>query len=102
MVLRHGGHCSNQPSSGPHFFNIIYNIYVYVYMSIGQIGYVIIGRIVGDSNDRYASMITYTLLYISMNLGTFARIVSFGPRTGTNNLRDYAGLYTKYPFLALS
>lgn len=37
-----------------------------------------------------------------MNLGTFARIVSFGLRTGTDNIRDYAGLYTKDPFLALS
>nr|YP_010305368.1 NADH-plastoquinone oxidoreductase subunit 2 [Dendrobium sinominutiflorum]YP_010305380.1 NADH-plastoquinone oxidoreductase subunit 2 [Dendrobium sinominutiflorum]ULU19130.1 NADH-plastoquinone oxidoreductase subunit 2 [Dendrobium sinominutiflorum]ULU19142.1 NADH-plastoquinone oxidoreductase subunit 2 [Dendrobium sinominutiflorum] len=72
------------------------------YSSIGQIGYVIIGRIVGDSNDGYASMITYMLFYISMNLGTFACIVSFGLRTGTENIRDYAGLYTKDPFLALS
>nr|AEX96349.1 NADH-plastoquinone oxidoreductase subunit 2 [Triteleia hyacinthina] len=72
------------------------------YSSIGQIGYVIIGIIVGDSNDGYASMITYMLFYIFMNLGTFARIVSFGLRTGTDNIRDYAGLYTKDPFLALS
>uniref|UniRef100_A0A8S0X404 NADH:quinone oxidoreductase/Mrp antiporter transmembrane domain-containing protein n=1 Tax=Spirodela intermedia TaxID=51605 RepID=A0A8S0X404_SPIIN len=33
-----------------------------------------------------------------MNLGTFARIVLFGLRTGTDNIRDYAGLYTKDPF----
>ena len=65
------------------------------YSSIGQIGYVIIGIIV-------ASMITYMLFYISMNLGTFACIVLFGLRTGTDNIRDYAGLYTKDPFLALS
>nr|YP_008964911.1 NADH dehydrogenase subunit 2 [Schwalbea americana]YP_008964924.1 NADH dehydrogenase subunit 2 [Schwalbea americana]CDJ38677.1 NADH dehydrogenase subunit 2 [Schwalbea americana]CDJ38699.1 NADH dehydrogenase subunit 2 [Schwalbea americana] len=72
------------------------------YSSIGQIGYVIIGIIVGDSNHGYASMITYMLFYISMNLGTFACIVLFGLRTGTDNIRDYAGLYTKDPFLALS
>ncbi|PNT63674.1 hypothetical protein BRADI_4g19727v3, partial [Brachypodium distachyon] len=72
------------------------------YSSIGQIGYVIIGIIVGDSNDGYASMITYMLFYISMNLGTFACIVLFGLRTRTDNIRDYAGLYTKDPFLALS
>uniref|UniRef100_A0A8R7UBS8 NADH:quinone oxidoreductase/Mrp antiporter transmembrane domain-containing protein n=1 Tax=Triticum urartu TaxID=4572 RepID=A0A8R7UBS8_TRIUA len=47
------------------------------YSSIGQIGYVIIGIIVGDSNDGYASMITYMLFYISMNLGTFACIVLY-------------------------
>nr|YP_009669948.1 NADH dehydrogenase subunit B [Salvertia convallariodora]YP_009669966.1 NADH dehydrogenase subunit B [Salvertia convallariodora]QCW95267.1 NADH dehydrogenase subunit B [Salvertia convallariodora]QCW95285.1 NADH dehydrogenase subunit B [Salvertia convallariodora] len=72
------------------------------YSSIGQIGYVIIGIIVGDSNGGYASMITYMLFYISMNLGTFACILLFGLRTGTDNIRDYAGLYTKDPFLALS
>nr|VDD65928.1 unnamed protein product [Brassica oleracea] len=65
------------------------------YSSIGQIGYVIIGIIVGDSNGGYASMITYMLFYISMNLGTFACIILFGLRTGTDNIRDYAGLYTK-------
>nr|YP_009356571.1 NADH dehydrogenase subunit 2 [Tarenaya hassleriana]YP_009356587.1 NADH dehydrogenase subunit 2 [Tarenaya hassleriana]AQV10732.1 NADH dehydrogenase subunit 2 [Tarenaya hassleriana]AQV10753.1 NADH dehydrogenase subunit 2 [Tarenaya hassleriana] len=72
------------------------------YSSIGQIGYVIIGIIVGNSNGGYASMITYMLFYISMNLGTFACIILFGLRTGTDNIRDYAGLYTKDPFLALS
>ena len=45
---------------------------------------------------------TYMLFYIYMNLGTFACIVSFGLRTGTDNIRDYAGLYTKDPYLALS
>nr|AJE71436.1 NADH-plastoquinone oxidoreductase subunit 2 [Ginkgo biloba]AJE71453.1 NADH-plastoquinone oxidoreductase subunit 2 [Ginkgo biloba]APZ75872.1 NADH-plastoquinone oxidoreductase subunit 2 [Ginkgo biloba]APZ75889.1 NADH-plastoquinone oxidoreductase subunit 2 [Ginkgo biloba]ARX11470.1 NADH-plastoquinone oxidoreductase subunit 2 [Ginkgo biloba] len=72
------------------------------YSSIGQIGYIIIGIIAGDSNDGYASMMTYMLLYIFMNLGTFACIVLFGLRTGTDNIRDYAGLYTKDPFSAFS
>ncbi|KAI5652268.1 hypothetical protein M9H77_29455 [Catharanthus roseus] len=76
--------------------------HILAYLSICQIGYVIIGIIVGDSNDEYASMITYTLFYISMNLGTFSCIVLFGLRTGMDNIRDYAGLYTKDPFLALS
>ncbi|ESQ54147.1 hypothetical protein EUTSA_v10027086mg, partial [Eutrema salsugineum] len=50
------------------------------YSSIGQIGYVIIGIIVRDSNGGYASMITYMMFYISMNLGTFACIILFGLR----------------------
>ncbi|KAL5074429.1 hypothetical protein RYX36_013413, partial [Vicia faba] len=54
-----------------------------------QIGYVIIRIIVGDSNGGYASMITYMLFYISMNIGTFACIVLFGLRTRTDNIRDY-------------
>ncbi|KAL3533416.1 hypothetical protein ACH5RR_006937, partial [Cinchona calisaya] len=75
---------------------------ILAYSSIGQIGYVIVGIIVEDSNDGYASMITYMLLYISMNLGIFACIVLFGLRTGTDNIRDYVGLYVKDHFLALS
>ncbi|CAN6440726.1 unnamed protein product [Victoria cruziana] len=47
-------------------------------------------------------MITYMLFYISMNLKTFACIVLFGLRTGTDNIWDYARLYTKDSFLALS
>ncbi|KAB2072123.1 hypothetical protein ES319_A08G270300v1 [Gossypium barbadense] len=37
-----------------------------------------------------------------MNLGTFACIVLFSLRTETDNIRGYARLYTKDPFLALS
>ncbi|KAJ6948708.1 hypothetical protein NC651_002889 [Populus alba x Populus x berolinensis] len=62
------------------------------YLSIGQIGHVIIEKIVGDSNGGYASMITYMIFYISMNLGTFACIVLFGLRTRIDNIRDYARL----------
>jgi NADH:ubiquinone oxidoreductase subunit 2 (subunit N) len=47
-------------------------------------------------------MITYMMFYMFMNLGTFACIVIFGLRTGTDNIRDYAGLYMKDPFLAIS
>ncbi|RCU34891.1 hypothetical protein DVA76_18775, partial [Acinetobacter baumannii] len=36
---------------------------ILTYSSIDQIGYVIIGIIVGDSNDGYTSMITYMLFY---------------------------------------
>nr|ABR13956.1 NDH-B1 [Thuja plicata] len=72
------------------------------YSSIGQIGYILIGIIGKDSINGYASVITYMLLYIFMNLGTFACIVLFSLRTGTDNIRDYAGLYMKDPFSALS
>ena len=71
------------------------------YSSISQIGYIIIGLITGDLNG-YASMIIYTFFYIFMNLGTFACIILFGLRTGTDNIRDYEGLYMKDPLLSLS
>ena len=72
------------------------------YPSISQIGYIMIGVLAADPENGYASMITYTFIYILMNLGTFARIISFGLRTGTDNIRDYAGLYMKDPVLTFS
>nr|YP_009691077.1 NADH-plastoquinone oxidoreductase subunit 2 [Tectaria panamensis]QEG57857.1 NADH-plastoquinone oxidoreductase subunit 2 [Tectaria panamensis] len=72
------------------------------YPSISQIGYIMIGVLAADPENGYASMITYTSIYILMNLGTFARITSFGLRTGTDNIRDYAGLYMKDPVLTFS
>nr|YP_009548904.1 NADH dehydrogenase subunit 2 [Myriopteris scabra]AYW15879.1 NADH dehydrogenase subunit 2 [Myriopteris scabra] len=72
------------------------------YPPISQIGYIMIGVLAADSGNGYASMITYTFIYIFMNLGTFARITPFGLRTGTDNIRDYAGLYMKDPVLTFS
>nr|YP_009549250.1 NADH dehydrogenase subunit 2 [Vittaria graminifolia]AYW16399.1 NADH dehydrogenase subunit 2 [Vittaria graminifolia] len=72
------------------------------YSSISQIGYIMIGLLAADSENRYASMMTYIFLYIFMNLGTFACITLFGLRTGTDNIRDYAGVYMKDPVLTFS
>nr|WRK67998.1 NdhB [Phylloglossum drummondii] len=69
------------------------------YSSISQIGYIMIGVITGDSNG-YTSVVTYMLFYIFMNLGTLACTILFSSRTGTDNIRDYAGLYPKDPLLA--
>nr|AJB98514.1 NADH dehydrogenase subunit 2 [Helminthostachys zeylanica] len=72
------------------------------YSSISQIGYIFVGVIAGDSSTGYTSAIIYMLIHILMNLGTFACIILFGLRTGTDNIRDYAGLYEKDPPLAIS
>lgn len=70
------------------------------YSSIGQAGFLLIGLIAGYE-DGYASMLTYILIYIFMNLGAFAGIILFGLRTGTDQIKDYAGLYKKDPILAI-
>lgn len=71
------------------------------YSSISQIGYIMIGLIVGQSNG-YASMTAYMLTYTFMNLGAFACIILFGLRTGTDQIRDYSGLYFRDPWLSFS
>jgi proton-translocating NADH-quinone oxidoreductase chain N len=71
------------------------------YSSISQIGYLIIG-LIANNLDGYDSMIIYTFFYIFMNLGTFACVILFSLRTGTDNIRDYEGLYRKDPLLSIS
>jgi NAD(P)H-quinone oxidoreductase subunit 2 len=71
------------------------------YSSISQAGYLLIPILVGNS-DGYASMITYLIIYTFMNLGAFACTVIFGLRTGTDQIRDYTGLYLKDPWLAFA
>jgi len=71
------------------------------YSSISQVGYIIIGFIAGNP-DGYTSMSTYMLTYTFMNLGAFACVIIFGLRSGTDQIRDYAGLYFKDPWLAFS
>lgn len=71
------------------------------YSSISQIGYILIG-LVANSSDGYASITIYFLTYIFMNLGAFACVIIFGLRTGTDQIRDYAGLSFKDPWLAFS
>nr|YP_009589676.1 NADH-plastoquinone oxidoreductase subunit 2 [Selaginella remotifolia]QBL76259.1 NADH-plastoquinone oxidoreductase subunit 2 [Selaginella remotifolia] len=70
------------------------------YPPISQIGYIMIGMI-GNSSGGCASMLTYALFHIFVNLGALARIAPLGSRTGTDSLRDYAGLCREDPLLAL-
>ncbi|KAH7433232.1 hypothetical protein KP509_07G060700 [Ceratopteris richardii] len=58
------------------------------YSSISQIGYVMIGILATNLENGYAR--------------TFARITPFSLRTGTDNIKDYAGLYMKDPVLTFS
>lgn len=69
------------------------------YSSISQAGYLIIG-IVCSNMYGYTGMITYMVTYIFMNLGAFGCVILFGLRTGTDQIRDYTGLYLKDPLLA--
>ena len=69
------------------------------YSSISQAGYLIIG-IICSNIYGYTGMITYLVTYIFMNLGAFGCVILFGLRTGTDQIRDYTGLYLKDPLLA--
>jgi len=71
------------------------------YSSIGQAGFVMVGLTAG-TDDGYASMIFYLMIYLFMNLGAFTCIILFTLRTGSDQISDYAGLYNKDPLLTLA
>lgn len=71
------------------------------YSSIGQAGFVMIGLIAG-TQEGYASMVLYLLVYLMMNLGGFICVILFTLRTGTDQISEYSGLYHKDPLLTLS
>jgi NAD(P)H-quinone oxidoreductase subunit 2 len=71
------------------------------YSSISQTGYLLMAIIAGNSYG-YSSLVIYMITYVFMNLGAFACVIMFGLRTGTDQIRDYTGLYFKDPWLAVS
>jgi NAD(P)H-quinone oxidoreductase subunit 2 len=70
------------------------------YSSISQAGYVMIGIINGNTFG-YTPVVLYMLIYIFMNTGAFACLIALGLRTGTDQIRDYKGLYFKDPTLTI-
>lgn len=68
------------------------------YSSISQAGYLMIGILYGQTLG-YTPVVLYMLTYIFMNIGAFACIIQLSLRTGTDQMRDYAGLYFRDPVL---
>ncbi len=65
------------------------------YSSIGHIGYIMMALATGD-NDGVRAIITYAIIYVVMNIGIFACIVS----TKLEDVNSYAGLAKNNPLLA--
>ena len=69
------------------------------YSSIGQIGFLLIGLVVG-TEDGYSSLIFYLLVYLFTNFGVFACIILYSLKTGKDKIQDYSGLATTNPLFA--
>jgi len=68
------------------------------YSSISQAGYLLISLLYAD---QYTPMIVYLFAYLFTNLGAFACAILLGLRTGTDQIRDYSGLYFRDPALSI-
>jgi NADH-quinone oxidoreductase subunit N len=74
------------------------------YSSIAQAGYVLIGFVAWNpANPIGAAASTYYLLaYALTNLAAFAVVILFANLTGSDEIKDYAGLSRRSPYLALA
>ncbi len=69
------------------------------YSSIAQIGYIMIG-VVSASSTGASSVAFYTFVYMFANMGAFITAITFSNSTGSDEIKDYAGLSRRSPALA--
>jgi NADH-quinone oxidoreductase subunit N len=69
------------------------------YSSIAQIGYILMGAVAASSTGA-SSMAFYLFVYMFANMGAFITAIAFSNGTGSDEIKDYAGLSRKSPALA--
>ncbi len=69
------------------------------YSSIAQIGYIMIG-VVSASVTGASSIAFYIFVYMFANMGAFITAITFSNSTGSDEIKDYAGLSRRSPALA--
>ena len=78
------------------------------YSSIGQAGYILLPLAVvtssraGITQDALAASTVYLLIYAFMETGAFAAAIAVGRRGGGYLTKDYSGLFSKAPGLAVA
>ncbi len=71
------------------------------YSSIAHAGYVMMG-VVALSENGARGMLVYLLAYLVMNLGAFLVVLLVHHHEGSFDLRDWAGLHRRAPFLTVA
>ncbi|MBI2252691.1 MAG: NADH-quinone oxidoreductase subunit N, partial [Armatimonadetes bacterium] len=69
------------------------------YSGIAQIGYILIG-LTSASVSGLSGVLFYILIYALTNLGAFSIIIIYALETGSEEIKDYAGLVKRSPLLA--
>ncbi len=72
------------------------------YSSIGNMGYVVLG-LAANSEEGVRAIVVYMIIYLAMNVGTFACILSMRRRgVMVERIADLAGLAQRQPLMALA
>jgi NADH-quinone oxidoreductase subunit N len=69
------------------------------YSSIAQIGYILLGVVAATARGA-ASVAFYTFVYLFANMGAFIAAIAFSNSSGSDEIKDYAGLSRRSPALA--
>jgi NADH-quinone oxidoreductase subunit N len=73
------------------------------YSSIAQAGYTLIGVVaLNNSELGAASVAFYMLMYVLTNIAAFTVIIAVSNTVGSDEIRDFAGLGRRAPYLALA
>jgi NADH-quinone oxidoreductase subunit N len=70
------------------------------YSSIGQVGYLLMG-IAALSPDSASALVLHLMGYVVTNLAAFVCVIIWYNWTGKEEIKDFAGLAERAPFLAL-
>ncbi len=71
------------------------------YSSIGQVGYLLMG-IAALSPDAGSALVLHLIGYVVTNLAAFVCVIIYYNWTGKEEIKDFAGLAERAPYLALS
>ena len=74
------------------------------YSSIGQVGFLMMGiaALSPDNADAASALVLHLVGYVITNLAAFVAVIIYYNWTGKEEVKDYAGLAERAPFLALS
>jgi len=73
------------------------------YSSIAQAGYTLIGVVaLTQTNLGAASVAFYMLMYVLTNIAAFTVVIAVSNATGSDEIKDFAGLSRRSPYLALA
>jgi NADH-quinone oxidoreductase subunit N len=71
------------------------------YSSIGQVGYLLMG-IAALSPDSASALVLHMMGYVVTNLAAFVCVIIYYNWTGKEEIKDFAGLAERAPYLALT
>ncbi len=69
------------------------------FSSIAHAGYLMLG-LLAFNDIGIAAMLYYSAVYVFANVGVFAAITAFGNQTGSEEIRDFTGMWKRSPFIA--